>query len=190
MAERLKLLAWLAAALGLGALGDPRWLAAAAILIALAAGRRAGRCLRRAAAATLLFAGAVSLAWVMLALRGGAAPAGALLTLNLRAFTLVFLTFVALGRIDLPRAVSFSPELAALAQLIAAQLRLFRRLRHDLQLGVASRTCRRPGPRAGLLIAAAAGGVILRRAEGASRELTEGMIARGFFVDPGDGAES
>jgi len=183
--DRFGLLLYLAVLLFLAATQELRWLAAGAVVVVIAGGRRAPRLARRAVLATAFFAGFVSLAWAVTAAVAGEVPWTAIVRLNLRVFALTTLTFTIAAHVDFERALAFAPKLQTLFVLIRAQVLVYRRLLVDFRLAARSRMCRRPAVRDSLRLGAAAGASFLRRAEQSSEELTQGMTSRGFFLDQG-----
>lgn len=183
MRDRWLLAMYLATVLLMSLLQDVRALSASLIVIAALCGRDLWRIARRAILATAFFTTLVSGLWLLSAWRLGDIPWAAVLRLNLRVLVLTASGFLAADRIRLDRALSATPRLAALAVLIRSQQRVFIRLLADQRLAVRSRCCRRLGWRDRRRVNAAAVAAVLQRTEFASRDLTQGMVARGFFLD-------
>ncbi len=153
-------------------------------IVLVACGRDTWRLARRALLATAFFTGLVSLAWMMVTLLDGSVPVTGLIRLNLRVFTLTTLTFLAASRLDIIQITDPWPRLQTLVVLILAQVGVYGRLLRDFRLAAKSRTCRRPALKESLGMGAATGAAFLRRAEYAAEQMTQGMISRGFFLDP------
>lgn len=148
MAARLNrpaaLLALYAVALAaIGFIHHPGVLAALLVLALLAAGGARGALLRRALLSVLLFNLSVSLGYVLLAAWRGelwtAATGHYLLRMNLRVLLMVFLGFWVVSRVNLLRALRFSPTLSFVATLASGQAQTFTRVLRDFRLAFASR---------------------------------------------------
>jgi len=183
MKDRLVLLAYLAAVVGATLVHRPTWLAVAAALVFVSAGREAPRLLGRAARAAVPFMIAVSLGYLLMA-RSDLQAAGATMVLvNVRILLLTGLAFRVLPTLDPARALGFSPTLCFVLVLVTSQVLTFRRLFTDFRLALAARTPRRVGLLAALRHGAATAAWFLRRAEHDATEMTQALSARGFFLD-------
>ena len=189
MRDRIEALVYLAAVLGLSLTHSLQHIAICCGLVLITCGRDAPRLARRALLATVFFTGLVSLAWLVASLWEGTVPTAALIRLNLRVFTLTTLTFLAVSRLDIRTITAFWPRLRTLAVLILAQVGVYRRLLSDFRLATKSRTWRRPAVKDSLGMGAATGAAFLRRAEYAAEQMTQGLVSRGFFLDPSEKSE-
>ena len=162
---------------------EPAWLAAGLLATLLAAGRGAGALLRRALRLVLLFNLAVSLGDLLLAWLRELSPWHTLLLLNLRVLLLTSLTFLFMARVNLFKALAFSPGLTWLLGLAYSQALTFRRSYTDFRLALESRSVRRPRlvDRYRASAAAAARGIDKSLAR--ARETALALRARGFFHD-------
>jgi len=181
--QRILLLVYATAVIALSAVHDLRFLAGAGIAVYGLAGRDAWRVARRAGAAVLLFTAVVSLSYALVSWAQGASCGKYLLRTNLRVFALASATALLVRRIDLGRALAFSPALGRLATITAAQIRAFRRLGDDLRLGLRSRTLGPLRLRDLHRHAAASGSLLLEQAVERSAEVTRAMRSRGAFDD-------
>ncbi|MBU8869611.1 MAG: hypothetical protein KOO60_01935 [Gemmatimonadales bacterium] len=184
MRDRLLAVIYLASVLAVSMNQDVSVLGVFCALVLLACGRQITRLARRALLATAFFTGLVSLAWLATSLLEGTVPVMGLIRLNLRVFTLTTMTFLVASRLDILQITAFWPRFRTLIVLILAQIGVFRRLLGNLRLAAKSRTWRRPALKDSLGMGAATGVAILRRAEYAAEQMTQGMISRGFFLDP------
>lgn len=183
LTARAALAAYLLAVVALTLVHHPAVLAAAAAAALPLGGRAGPRLAWRALAAVAVFNGLVSAAYAAVELWQGGAPWIYLLRINLRVFTLVYLGFVVLERVDLLRALSFSPTLAYLFTLSFAQARAFRRQAEDFRLALRSRAAAPLTLRDRYRFAARLGAHLLDKAVERSAEITRAMRSRGFFLD-------
>lgn len=181
--DHLLLGAYAAAVVAATSIHEPRllWIMGAATY--LLAGRSAPRVAWRALRAILLFNSIVSVAYAVSMAFGGGHGWSYLLLMNLRVFVLTSATFLMIRRVNLVRAVSFSPTLVHLTTLSLSQLRTLQRTQEDLRLALRSRTLDRLGLRNLYRHAGASGSYFLDRALRDATEITHGMRSRGFFHD-------
>lgn len=181
MRHRLLLLGYFGALFALSVVHDLRVLGGAFALWLLLAGRNAPRILRRASLAAGLFAISVSLGVVIAGWWQGSIDTAWLLRTNLRVLLLTSLTFLAMERLDLARALAPWPALLMLITVAGAQIRLLQRQLDDFRLGLRSRSLRRPTARTVAHHAASSGAQFLGRALHDAEEIGLAMQARGVW---------
>lgn len=143
MADRFKLLAYLAAIVATSWLTAPVWLAAGLLAVLALCGRDAGRLLRRAVLATAIFSGTVSLSYAAyIGWTRHALPLDWLLMVNLRVLLMALLSFLFIARVNLFLALGFSRRLSLLLVLATSQSLALRRTLDEFRLGLASRSVR------------------------------------------------
>jgi len=162
---------------------DPRVLATALVLVLVAAGRDAGRILRRALLAVAVFTGVVAAAWVLTSLWRGDDPWPWALRTLLRVLALTVATLLLGRRIRVLDLAAGSGTLKTVLVLVLAQTATLRRTPADARLALASRSLVRPGPRLLLRHAGASGAALLRRSRHDLTRTTEAMASRGYFLD-------
>jgi len=173
---------YLAGLVALSALTEPIWLMLGLVLILALAGRRAGVLLRRAALATLLFSGMVSLAFAGYSLAlDGHLPWPWLLTVNVRVLAMALLTFLFMERVNLFRALAFSRRLSLLLVLAMSQAQSMRRTLVEFRQGLESRQLGEPALQARYRAAARALVWLLDRALANAHESAQALRSRGFF---------
>ena len=179
MRDRLLLGLYLAAIIAATLVHRPTLLAGGLLLVALLSGREAARIGRGA----LPFAGVLSLSMLAAGhLAGGSVPAY-LLRMNLRLLLLTWMSLLLTRRVNLFRALAFSPRLSALLVLASGQIRVTRRLLAEFRLALASRSPERPGLRLLYQHAGATGRHFLRRSLRDGEELAQALRSRGFDLD-------
>ena len=183
MKDRAGLILWLAAVVGLTLVHDPAWLAVAALLWFLLAGREAPRLAGRALLAVLVFNATVSVGYAALALIRGEFSWLYLIRTNLRVWLITACTFLMAKKVNLFAALSFAPGLMMVLLLAHTQIRVFTRLLEDFRLGLRSRSLRRPTPRVLYGHGAATGSFFLSKAVHDAGEIGLAMQARGLFRD-------
>jgi len=181
--DRLGLPLYLLAVLAATLVHDPRILGLGLLLTVLAAGRDLPRVLRRAVLSVLFFTGAVSLSYLVAGLLRGSFSWTYLLRLNLRVLLLACLSFLLPRRVDLIRALDFSPFLLRLTLLTYGQIITFRRIFHDFSLALRSRSLVRPRLTDHYRQRAATAGFFLEKSLRDAQEITQAMSSRGFFLD-------
>jgi cobalt/nickel transport system permease protein len=162
---------------------DPLWLGLGLAGALLLAGRQALDLLRRSLRTVLLFNLAVSLGYLLLAHLRGLSPWETLLLINLRVLTLTTLTFLFIARVNLFRALDFSPHLTWLLALAYSQAMSFARAHADFRLALVSRSIVRPGLRERYRASAAAAAWFMDKGLAAARETALALRSRGFFGD-------
>lgn len=191
MKERVLLSAWAALVVAASFVHDPRLLAAGLVPAAALAGRGALRAARRAAIAVALFCAAVTLPWLALAAWRGEpsmeVAATAVARINLRAFLLTYLTLGVFARIDVPRSLSFSRPLAVGSTIVAAQIRLLRRVLDEHRAAFEARTLGSASRATRLAHVASSVGALTARALHESEEIAAAMESRGLFRGAEDG---
>jgi cobalt/nickel transport system permease protein len=138
--DRLLLAAYAGAILLLTSRHDLRFLAAALVLLAALAGRDLPRLARRTAVAIALFNSIVTVSYAVASAVQGSFSWHYVALINLRVFTVTFLTFLTMKRVDLLRACAFSETLLHLATIAVSQTLTLRRLLTEFRLALASRT--------------------------------------------------
>ena len=183
MRDRLGLIGFLAAVLVATLIHTPLILGVGLALTLLLAGRQALTILRRAILTVLAFNLMVSLSYAALAWIEGRFSAGYLILLNLRVLLLTSLSFLAMARIDLFRALGTSRTLTYLLTLAYSQTLGFRRLYHEMRLALASRSITRLSLRDLYRHGAASGSFFVEKALSDATETALAMRSRGFFDD-------
>ncbi len=162
---------------------DPAWLALGLAGVLLLAGREVPVLLRQTFRVILPFILVVSLGYLLLARLESLSPWETLLRLNLRVLVLTLLTLLFIRRVNLFRALDFSPHLVWLLGLAYSQAMSFRRMHADFHLALTSRSIVRPGLRDRYRASAAAAAWFMDKSLAAARETAQALRARGFFRD-------
>lgn len=170
-----------AAILALSAVTDLRVLAGAAAVALVAfrrgAAREVGRVLRVVAPVAV---GLPLASLALLRLLGRPAPAGPFIALSLRALVIAFVTFSALRRADLLRALAPFPAASRLLVLTLVQVHALRRLASESALGLRSRLPARPRTRDALRGAGAVTAAALVLSARNARDAADALRSRGF----------
>lgn len=181
--DRLALLLYLTGILAATLVHEPALLAAGLALVLLAGGRGAWRLLRRALFAILAFNALISLSYALMAWWQGIPPWHTLLRLNLRVLLLTTLSFLFITRVNLFRALDFSPGLTHVLGLAYSQALTFRRAYDDFRLALASRSLQPPRLIDRYRAGAAAVSWFLEKSLHAATQSAQALRARGFFHD-------
>lgn len=181
--DRLLFILYLTVVLVITLVHDPLWLSAGLTGILLLAGRQALHLLRRTLRVILVFNLAVSLGYLLLAHLRGFSPWDTLLLINLRVLVLTLLTFLFVARVNLFRALDFSPTLSWLLALAYSQALGFQHVHADFRLALISRSPLRPRLLDRYRASAAAAAWFMDKALAMARESAQALRARGFFGD-------
>ena len=140
---------------------------------------------RRAAAAVLLFNVGVSLGYLLQQwwLNGAVMPEGwrYLALLNLRVYLMTFATLYLVGRINVAKALSFSPTLRFLYLAAVSQIGSFVKTYEDFRLALRSRALKKLSERNRRDFLGATLHFFVRKSLHEASERTEALQARGFF---------
>lgn len=183
MSDRIFLIAWLGAVVGVTFLHEPAWLAALLAIALLVQGRHAVAVLQRALIAIVFVNLSVSLGWIAWALWQGEPWLTLVVRLNLRVLLIAVLTFGMLRRVDFVRAFEPMPALRFLTVLVLGQVRALSRALRDFRDAFASRSPTRPPLTIRFASAGRQAAALVDKAERQCDELNQGMRARGFFDD-------
>lgn len=160
------------------------WLLALGLAgVLLLAGRQAPALLRRSLLVILPFALTVSLGYLLLAHLRGFSPWETLLLINLRVLAITALTFLFIARVNLFRALDFSPSLIWLLVLAYSQGMSLQRIYSEFRLALTSRAIVRPSLRDRYRASAAAAAWFMDKGLAAARETAQALRSRGFFDD-------
>ncbi len=183
MKDRVMLLAYFAAVLLATSIHDLRFLGAGLATVALLAGRRLPRLLKRTAMAILLFNSVVTISYTALSLWQGNFSGHYVLLINLRVFLLTALTFLLAERFNPFRAFAVSRSLLYLTTLCYSQVLTMRRLFGEFRHAFRSRSIVRPGLRDLYRHGAATAAFFLHKSVSDAGEIAQAMTSRGFFND-------
>ena len=177
------LLAYMATVVAATLVHDPAFLAAGLALVLMLAGRDAPALLGRTLRTVLAFNLAVSLGYLLMATLRHEAPWDTLLLINLRVLSITTLTFLFIARVNLFRALDFSPTLTYLLGLAYSQAMGFRRTQEDFRLALVSRSPQRPALKDRYRASAAAAAWLMDKGLAGARETAQALRSRGFFND-------
>jgi cobalt/nickel transport system permease protein len=106
-----------------------------------------------------------------------------LIRLNLRVLLITCLTFLFIARVNLFRALDFSPGLTFVLGLAYSQALTFRRAQDDFRLALASRSLKPPRLIDRYRASAAAAAWFIEKALHAATQSSQALRSRGFFND-------
>jgi cobalt/nickel transport system permease protein len=180
--SQLLLALWAVAVFGLSALTSVRSLAIATLVAVVPLRRGALRTGARVLRSVVPVTMALSLAsagWLRL-VSGSWPEAAPFVALALRAALIAFVTFSALARVDLFRALAPFPLASRLLVLTLAQVHALRLVATESLLGLRSRLLRRPGAVDVVRGAGGATGALLTLSMKNARDVSDAMRSRGF----------
>jgi len=103
--------------------------------------------------------------------------------LNLRVFTLTFLTFLFVSKVNIFKAVSFSKTLQYLLILSYSQILTYRKSFEDFRLSLKSRLIQKPDRKDIYTFITRVFSYFFNRSVENSREISQAMRSRGFFIE-------
>lgn len=160
---------------------QPAWLGAGLVVALAASGSDRWRLLRRTLLAVLVFNLTVSLGYAAIGLWRGDFAAEYLLRVNLRVLLLVYLGFWLVSRVNLLKALAFSPGLCFAATLAAGQAGSVQRVVQNFRMAFASRNPVRPALADRLRHSTAQGEYLVDKALHNATEAAQAMRSRGAF---------
>lgn len=181
MPARLAFVVYLLCVVGLTLVHEPPVFAGVLVLAVVLSGRRAGHIFLHVLRALLFFNITVSVGYGIMAWMRGEAFRDTLILINLRVFTLTWLTFLLMHRVHLPSALSFSRTLLFFLTLSWSQARLYSQIFEEFRLALESRSPDAPTVRSRLRMISAAGRSLVDRALHDAEERALSMKARMFF---------
>jgi len=180
----MTLIAYLLAVSVLGFVHSPWMLALALILALVAAGHARWQLLRRTLFAVLAFNLGITLGYALMMWWQGDFSWAVLVRMNLRVTLLVLLGFWFIHRVNLLRALGFSPALARLVAIASGQASVFARMAQDFRLALISRSAGMRLPWAQRLRHGAhLCTQLLDKSVASAEQTTRAMRARGCFDD-------
>ncbi len=182
--ERAALVCYLGTLVALTSVHDLHVLGIALALTLALARRRVFALIRRVVFAVGPFCVLVSLSYAALTIPSGLFAPGYLVLINLRVAVLTSLTFLVMERVNLARALGFSPGLLYVLTLATSQALTLRKVADDYRLALKSRTLVRLGLRDRYRHSGASAARLIAKAMHQSGEIALAMRARGFFDEP------
>jgi len=131
----------------------------------------------------LLFNSVVSISYIAYSIFKGTEWIDYIILINLRVFSLTFLTFLFISKVNLFKALSFSKTLTYLLVLSYSQILMFKKYFYDFKMALKSRTIEKPKRKDLYNFISTVSYFFLNKSINNSKEISQAMKSRGFFND-------
>jgi cobalt/nickel transport system permease protein len=106
-----------------------------------------------------------------------------IILINLRVFSITFLTFLFINKVNIFKAVSFSKTLSYILVLSYSQILTFKKYLNDFKFALKSRSIEKPKLRDSYNFISSIFFFFLNKSLNNSKEIAQAMKSRGFFND-------
>ncbi len=141
------------------------------------------RLLKKTFFSIVFFNSIVSISYIIYAYFKGIESLEYILLLNLRVFSLTFLTFLFISKVNIFKAVSFSKTLSYLLILSYSQILLYKKYFNDFSYALKSRVIIKPEKKDIYNFISRIFYFFLNKSIKNSEEISQAMKSRGFFID-------
>ncbi|WP_457638831.1 hypothetical protein [Persephonella sp.] len=179
MADKIKLYVYLLTVVLLTLVHSAVFYTAVLLVLFFLSGRGFVFILKKSTGVVAFFAGTVSIFYT--ALYG--LDVEYLTLLNLRVFTITFLTFLFIKKTDLFKALDFSKTLTFLLVVSYSQILSFKKYYTEFSMALKSRTVKKLSFREKYLFSKSSAGFFLDKSLKNSQEIAAAMKSRGFFIE-------
>ncbi len=183
MKDRLMLLLYIASVLMLTSVHDLLFLSFFLLSLFLISGKNLLSLLRKSFISVVFFNFAVSISYIIFCLLKGQEWLSYVVLLNLRVFSLTFLTFLFVSKINFFKAVSFSKTLQYLLTISYSQITAYTKSFEDFRLSLKSRLIQRPDRKDVYTFISRVFSYFFKKSVENSKEISQAMRSRGFFID-------
>jgi cobalt/nickel transport system permease protein len=139
--------------------------------------------LKKSIFSILLFNSIISISYIIYSLIKGIQWIDYIVLVNLRVFSLTFLTFLFIKKVNLFKALSFSKTLSYLLVLSYSQILMFKKYFIDFKMSLKSRTLIKPNKKDLYNFVSTVFYFFLNKSINNSKEISQAMKSRGFFND-------
>ena len=147
------------------------------------AGKNIFSILKKTALSIILFNSIVSISYVIYSVLKNQEWFEYILLLNLRVFTITFMTFLFINRVNIFKALSFSKTLQFLLVLSYSQILTYKKSFNEFKLALKSRTIQKPERKDMYNFISRVFYFFLNKSMNNSKEISQAMKSRGFFID-------
>ncbi len=153
------------------------------LLFCFLAGKDIFSILKKSVLSILVFNSIVSISYILYSIFKGTEWIDYVVLINLRVFSLTFLTFLFIEKVNLFKALSFSKTLTYLLVLSFSQILMFKKYFIDFKMALKSRTIEKPKQRELYNFISTVFYFFLNKSINNSKEISQAMKSRGFFND-------
>ncbi len=153
------------------------------LLLFLISGRQFPKYFKRAFLALLFFNTLVTAFYILYAYLHHTSSTSSIILINLRTFTLTYLTFLFIGKVNLFSVFSFSKTLTYLLTISYSQILSFRQIFEEFRLALKSRLIKKPKRIDIYHFISSTAYFFMNKSLNNSKEIFQAMQSRGFFND-------
>ncbi len=139
--------------------------------------------LKKTVLSIILFNSIVSISYIIYSIFKNQEWFEYILLLNLRVFTITFMTFLFIDRVNIFKALSFSKTLQFLLVLSYSQILTYKKSFNEFKLALKSRTVQKPERKDMYNFISRVFYFFLNKSMNNSKEISQAMKSRGFFID-------
>ena len=139
--------------------------------------------LKKTAFSIILFNSIVSISYIIYSVLKNQEWFEYIILLNLRVFTITFMTFLFIQKINIFKALSFSKTLQFLLVLSYSQILIYKKSFNEFKLALKSRTIQKPERKDMYNFISRVSYFFLNKSINNSKEISQAMKSRGFFID-------
>lgn len=153
------------------------------IFIALLSGKYFFNILKKTVLSIFIFNSSISISYGFYTYIKGNFDLDYLLLINLRVFTITFLTFYVFNKINIVKSLSFSKSLSFILMVSLSQIYLFKRLLNDFNDAINSRSLNGYSLKSRIMFFTVIFKYFLNKAFENSKDISYGIKSRGFYID-------
>ena len=139
--------------------------------------------LKKTALSIILFNSIVSISYIIYSVSKNQEWLEYIILLNLRVFTITFMTFLFIQKVNIFKALSFSKTLQFLVVLSYSQILTYRKSFNEFKLALKSRTIQKLERKDMYNFISRVSYFFLNKSINNSKEISQAMKSRGFFID-------
>ena len=139
--------------------------------------------LKKTVLSIILFNSIISISYIIYSVLKNQEWFEYILLLNLRVFTVTFMTFLFIQKINIFKALSFSKTLQFLVVLSYSQILTYKKSFNEFKLALKSRTIQKPERKDMYNFISRVFYFFLSKSMNNSKEISQAMKSRGFFID-------
>ncbi|WP_297452703.1 hypothetical protein [Persephonella sp.] len=139
--------------------------------------------LKKTAFSIILFNSIVSISYIIYSVLKNQEWFEYIILLNLRVFTITFMTFLFIQKINIFKALSFSKTLQFLVVLSYSQILIYKKSFNEFKLALKSRIIQKPERKDMYNFISRVSYFFLNKSINNSKEISQAMKSRGFFID-------
>ncbi|RUM57086.1 MAG: hypothetical protein DSY60_05555 [Persephonella sp.] len=153
------------------------------VILFILSGRQFFKITRKTLKAILIFNSFITISYIGYAIYKDISWIDYILLINLRVFSITFLTFLFISKVNLFKALSFSKTLSYILVLSYTQILTFKKYLEDFKFTLESRLLNKPKLSDSYNFVSSMFFYFFNKSINNSKEISQGMKSRGFFND-------